>query len=192
MHHGGSPVIDLHPDQEDDEIFVREVAAVINGAVQACRTTDVIVVRVNNWFGPRWLDFSHKIEGLAGVRIPWDLRVPPFRPSRIEWERRFARTDDSPAFEEIEIASPIHVEQPGTENRMRHVDRLFPDSALFWWSGMSRQNGRGSLMCYWRPKRAHCSWYAGWERDSGWNETDCVRVTPSELEEFASGFRTPP
>jgi len=59
-------------------------------------------------------------------------------------------------------APPLHISQPSEDNSRRLVSTLYPDAALFWWSGSSRANGRGSLMAYLPQAGAtgHAAWYA--------------------------------
>lgn len=178
-------MIKLPVERDDDELFVSAAEAVINGVVQTHRVRDVIAVKVDNWFGSKWLGFSHKTLGAAAVHRREDLPVPPFVPSRVESERRFTRDSDAAPFAETALDQSVHLQQRSPENISRRLSRVFPQTALFWWSGRSASNARGSLMCYLPAQGGHTGWFAGYRREGGWNESDSVFVTESELVRFA-------
>jgi hypothetical protein len=49
------------------------------GAEEAINTKQTYVVKIDNWFGKRWLGFSGKALGALGVRKK-KLTLPPFHP----------------------------------------------------------------------------------------------------------------
>jgi len=171
----------------DDPAFADRVTALINGAAVAEGIRSVSVVKIDNWFGRRWLKFSHKIMGVVGCRgYGPNLTLPPFKPSRVVSERCFERRDGSDWYQVADPA-PVHLDQPGTKNQWRRVRELFPDTAFFWWSGGSRTNGRGSLMAYLPGACAHSGWYVESCRDHGWRESDRLLITAQELDAMAKG-----
>ena len=178
-------MIELKLDQDDDERFSAAATAVINGTAHTYHAADVIVVKVDNWFGSKWLGFSHKMLGVLSVHRRKDFPIPPFRPSRIVLQQRFARDDDLSPLVEIDFDVPLHVQQESPENSSHLVSRLFPETTLFWWSGRSRSNARGSLMCYFPAEGGHAGWYAGFRHDGRWAESDSVGVTAPELTRLA-------
>lgn len=62
--------------------FIARVEAVVARALQA-RPAHLILIRVDNWFGERWIGFGGKVLGLAGISFKDNLVLPPFVPSRI-------------------------------------------------------------------------------------------------------------
>ncbi len=183
-------MIKLPVDRDDDEHFVSAVEAVISGVVETHRIHDVIAVKVDNWFGSKWLGFSHKTLGALGVHRREDLPVPPFVPSRVVSESRFVRDSDTASFDAAALDQSVHVPQSSPENKSRRLSLVFPNTALFWWCGRSAPNARGALMCYLPTQGGHTGWYAGYRREGGWSESDSVLVTEAELSRFVGRARS--
>ena len=73
-------MVELSACKSDAVSSVCEISAVIRGAVQTVQPSEVIVIKVYNWFGPKWLGFSHKMMGLAGVTGWENFTIPPSKP----------------------------------------------------------------------------------------------------------------
>lgn len=131
----------------DDPEFVGAVHAVIAGVALEAKPEELYIVKLDNWFGPRWLRFSYKALGALGVSL-FDLRVPPFVPARVVSQTHFTRSVDGGEY--LAAASPValHVQQTSTANAPRRLSALCPRAALFWWSGGTLASGRGALMAY--------------------------------------------
>jgi hypothetical protein len=80
-------MLQFDQDVGDDAEFLSEVEAVVQGAVEVSKPATVAVVKIDSWFGPKWLGFSHKVMGAFGVVFPGDLVIPPFVPNRVLSER---------------------------------------------------------------------------------------------------------
>ena len=78
-------------DAGDDASFVNEVAALVEGAVELAEPEAVLIVKIDSWFGSRWLGFSHKAMGAFGVANGTPLVIPPFVPNRVVSGRRAGR-----------------------------------------------------------------------------------------------------
>ena len=176
--------MELHLSKDDDSAFANRVSVLIAGASKADGLRSIRIMKVDNWFGRRWLGFSHKALGAVGVhRVGPALRVPPFKPSRILSEQRWEPTT-SGSWERADSQGRVHVEQSSTENERRLVRELFPQTALYWWSGRTRSNGKGALMAYLPGERDHFGWYVEISRNGSWRDTDLLCITASELESF--------
>ena len=182
-------MITLSPSPLDAPAFAARVAAVINGAVASGGWSSVYVIMLDNWFGDKWLHFSHKIGGSPGFHNYGPMvPVPPFKPSRVKSQIRWVIDDASGEFVPVSSA-PVNVDQFGGDNGYRRVGELFPDSALFWYSGGSLRNGRGSLMAYVPGYDRYTCWYAESTPARSWRETRTIGITSGELEFFADYVR---
>jgi hypothetical protein len=69
--------------------FIEQVEACANGVVRTLNPRECILVRINNWFGPKWLPFSAPTtkpdEGIAAK----NLSLPLFVPHRVVAQRNF-------------------------------------------------------------------------------------------------------
>jgi hypothetical protein len=156
--------IQLEP--TDAPEFVEAVRKYVTHALTTTKIESAFVVKIDNWFGPKWLKFSHKVAGTLGVASS-DLVVPPFVPNRVVSEEYLLCTDEG-SFLRADSPRPLHVKQPSGQNARRRISRLFPDTALFWWSGASQRNGRGCLKAYLPDGEGHVPWYVELSRDRGW------------------------
>lgn len=151
----------LERDLNDDPAFLGVVARLITGTVRTESVRRFVVIKIDNWFGSNWLGFRYKILGAAGAH-EWDTAnpelVPPFIPKRIVKQHTFELPGDS---QEIRR---VHRYQPSEHNRRNRLEKLVPGTALFWWSGGSALNGRGSVMAYLPGETGYRGWYAGFKR----------------------------
>jgi hypothetical protein len=171
----------FHFDQHagDDADFVREVVGAIEGAVRLSTPGVVLLVKIDSWFGPKWLGFSHKVLGALGVAALEDLVVPPFVPNRVVAQRSYHRVD--PDYIEVPDEPPLHVHQSSEANAHRKLRDLHPQAALFWWTGNTRQSGRGALMAYLPASGGHTGWYAELQRGTRWSFASLRGVGLPEL-----------
>ncbi|MCA1709275.1 MAG: hypothetical protein LC808_40740 [Actinobacteria bacterium] len=70
------------PEATDDPGYLDWVEATVVGVEEAINTKQTYVVKIDNWFGKRWLGFSGKALGALGVRKQ-KLTLPPFIPTRV-------------------------------------------------------------------------------------------------------------
>lgn len=162
----------------DDADFVAWVERVIENVERRFATDQSYVVKIDNWFGQRWLGFSGKTLGALGVRKS-RLTLPPFVPSRVLSQRRF--------FQEGARSTPhrkLALWQRSGQNLQRYVDVAVHDASVFWYSGGTAENGRGSLMAYVLTSEGHWPWYVGLRRTDGWRVVETVGIPRRELNEI--------
>ena len=171
-------MIELPVRAGDDADFLKVVTAIVLAVGVRCCPHDLIIVKIDSWFGPRWLGFEGKIVcGAVGSRNA-SLRVPPFTPARVryEWALRV------PSFEDRKRPR-IHRRVRTTDAVWRRLDKVAPDTAIVWFSGASAANGRGSVMVYARERVDSYGWYAGWLRTDGtWLPTQLRDISRRELD----------
>jgi hypothetical protein len=179
-------MLNLELDANDDADFGRAIHAAVLGVLRLSKPPEVYVAKVDSWFGSKWLAFSHKALGALGIASS-DLRVPPFVPSRVVYERYFARADE----DYVAAPSPLvlHIRQTSSANAARRISSLCPRAALFWWSGSTHTTGRGALMGYIPASGGHASWYCELTRKTQWCSGDMKGITSNELASYqaASG-----
>jgi hypothetical protein len=139
--------------QGDSAEFIEKARAVAIGVVQDYLPGRFYVVRIDNWFGPRWMLFAGKFT--AGKRIPGfatfaigvhktRLHVPPFVPSRVVTQRVFV----GPDYQDTVAAAPLHIDCPSKQALSRRIADIDKDAAFLWFSGESEAQKRGSVMVY--------------------------------------------
>jgi hypothetical protein len=186
-------VQDLASDCTDDSDFLAYVSRLISGTAEIHRFREVRVFKIDNWFDDWWLAFSGKSLGAVGVwQMQEFLTIPPFVQNRIIDQGQYVRDESSGQYAFIGAGTNIHHRGWSARNLQRRVTRIVPETALFWYSGSSATNGRGSLMGYlpldqdvcgdhatsgphirrWEEKLAlDCErwiWYLAIVREAGW------------------------
>jgi hypothetical protein len=172
-------------DQEDADEFVARIEQMINGIIRIHAPKNLIVIKVNNWFGSRWLGFSGRILGALGV---WkdELTLPPFVPNRILSQRKFS----APNYDEEEFCKLLHVKTPSVLALGRKVKQVIPDTALVWFCGNSRKQGRGCVLVYLPDGASHWPWYVSWKKDGeSWKVTQTLNISAGELQDLLKAER---
>jgi hypothetical protein len=105
------------------------------------------VIRIDNWFGPKWMHFAGKFTAGNGAAMGVHksrLHVPPFVPSRVLVQRIFV----GPGYEETMPADPLHIECSSKQALSRRIEDIDKDAAFIWISGGSEMQQRGAVMVY--------------------------------------------
>ena len=151
---------------EGDSRFVPVVERALNNALEFSRPSDVYVVQVDGWFDYKWQQFSGTI--LHEIAI-WrrNLTVPPFHPSRVLSESHFRLYPDSGIYE-VASAKPLHIHQASGENLRRAVRDISSSGVFVWYSQVSKEFDRASLMLYTVTADDANGWYAGFTKKDEW------------------------
>ena len=175
----------IQPGPTDAIEFVTAVNQVVEGLFCQSKPKSLILVQIDNWFGPRWLGFSGKVMGTFGVSLG-TLTIPPFVPNRVLSQRKFS----APNYEEGNSGKPLHKTMTSTVAMGRKAAEVAPGQILVWYSGNSDNAGRGSLMAYIPEGDSYRSWYAQWVRSKFWQLAQTKGVEPSELQQLMESNST--
>ena len=162
----------------DDPQYLEWVEAVITGVHEALKTDLFFVVKIDNWFGKRWLGFSGKVLGAFGVGKK-KLTLPPFIPARVVSQHRFGQAGTDPGRQ-----NQLHVRQLSSQNLQRYTEIVLKDASAFWYSGGSASNGRASFMAYVSTPDGHWPWYVSLRRKETWQVVECIGIGIQELDAF--------
>lgn len=163
----------------DSNEFMRKVQALVVGVARDYVPARLYVIRVDNWFGPKWMHFAGKVSVgkhfYAGIHKV-TLHVPPFVPHRVVAERVFA----GPDYDETVAMPPLHIECASMLALKRRIADVDKEAAFVWFSGQSEVQKRGSVMVYLpiastpttshrRERRRSGAFYVGLsEHEMGW------------------------
>lgn len=164
---------------EDDAGFLRIVEAVLE-RIAALRAPGIYLTRIDGWFGERWVGFSGKVAGAAGVHFREDFHIPPFVPNRVVSSTFLRLTADG-----YEAAPPpveLHISQRSESNLRRKVAALVPSDALVWFSSGSARDGRGSVLAYVPTAEGHEAWFLELVRDEAWRVVKSIGLASSDLD----------
>ena len=177
-------MIDLYAKEGDDLTYLAMTASAITGVRERFEPEHFRVIRIDNWFGPKWHGFSGK--ALGAVRIAKQrLTVPPFVPSRVESEELWVREDD--AYLRLDDFSPLHKKISSEDNLRRYLDKECPDSICFWYCGRTAINGRGSIMVYSTTTPDNpTSWFVELSSENGWRPSKTEGISPPEFSDLVT------
>ncbi|HBE68796.1 MAG TPA: hypothetical protein DDW52_11675 [Planctomycetaceae bacterium] len=166
---------------DDDNVdFIAEVDCVIRGVVGMYTPPRFMVFRINNWFGDNWLQFTGKALGAIGVWQKTRATVPPFVQNRITAQSLFERSSDN-QYVHVGTGPNIHNDGPSSHNFGNHVLTTAPDTSLFWYSGNSKRNGRGSIMGSTPSPKKYWWWYLEYVAADPWRLSKQIDFHDNEL-----------
>jgi hypothetical protein len=166
--------------QGDSTEFMEKVRALAIGVAYDREPARLYVIRIDNWFGPKWMHFAGKFTAGKGLAIGVHkrrLHVPPFVPNRVVAERVFVEPD----FEEVVVTPPLHIECPSKQALLRQIADIDKNAAFLWFSGESEAQKRGSVMVY-LPVASGPAFYVGFsQRAKSWEPSMLRGVSRGEV-----------
>ena len=133
--------------QGDSAEFMKKVKALVVGVARDYVPARLYVIRIDNWFGPKWMHFAGKFTAGKGFAIGVHkkiLHVPPFVPHRVIAEQVFAGSN----YEERITRPPLHIECTSELALTRRIADVDKEAAFVWFSSESEVQKRGSVMVY--------------------------------------------
>ena len=137
----------LSTQQGDSNEFMEKVREFVIGVARDYEPARLYVIRIDNWFGPKWMHFAGKFTAGKGFAVgahKCRLHVPPFVPHRVVAERVFM----GPEYDETVVAAPLHIECPSKQALTRRIEDIDNDAAFVWFSGVSEAQKRGAVLVY--------------------------------------------
>jgi hypothetical protein len=125
---------------------MRKVQAIVATIARDYEPQRLYVIRIDNWFGPKWMHFAGKFTAGKGAAIgvhKVTLHVPPFVPHRVIAERVFV----APNYDEI-VRPPLHIECASSDALQRRIADVDKQAAFVCFSSQSETQRRGSIMVY--------------------------------------------
>jgi hypothetical protein len=133
--------------QGDSAEFMKKVQALVVRVARDYEPARLYVVRIDNWFGPKWMHFAGKFTAGKGAAIgvhKVTLHVPPFVPHRVVAERVFM----GPNYAEAITRPPLHIECASMQALQRRIRDIDKEAVFVWFSSDSERLKRGSIMVY--------------------------------------------
>jgi hypothetical protein len=179
---------------------MEKVRALAIGVARDYEPARLYLIRIDNWFGPKWMHFAGKFR--VGKRAAFgvhktDLHVPPFVPHRVVAERVFA----GPTYEGTVVTPPLHIECPSKQALLRRIADIDKDAAFVWFSSASETQRRGSVMVYLpvatdptagrrKGLRGTGAFYVGFsQREMSWEPAMLRGVSRGEVAHFEESGR---
>jgi hypothetical protein len=183
-------MIELTPEHHDDVPFLDLVQRAVDAEAKRQRPREVYVIHLDNWFGDRWVQFSGKLVGMAGVRMK-RLTVPPFHPNRVRSQRHYCWDVEANDYCATDDNRRLHRYQESRQNLRRYLTDIASSAMFVWYSGNTLANGAGSLMVYIVEGDVTDRWYVSFERTSEWGVKKCVGISVDRMVPFRSKHNAP-
>lgn len=170
--------------------FVEVVSRLVTAASIRHNLSVVYTIRIDHWFGPRWLGFCGKICGAAGVRnrtLRSHLTEPPFHPHRVTDKREFHRDDDG-RYELVGRLSYLHRFRPSASNIYNEI-RWHTLHA--WYSGDTVATNKGVLMVYFSTRTSAKAWYVAFDGHANWKSERQIGISRREIVELVETVGAP-
>ena len=164
----------------DDPRFMALASQLLDAAVTASRPSEIYLIRIDQWFDAKWLNFSGKVLGALGVHGR-PITVPPFHPHRVVSESHFSAALDSGIFVPTPVL-PLHIAQRSDQNLKRSITGVSPSAIFFWFSASTLDLDRGSTMLYRTNQGEVSSWYASFHRSPTWRLDRHRGISPTEVQ----------
>lgn len=162
----------------DDPVFMRCATELVHGIVGGMALPRFQTFRIDNWFGPKWLGFCGKLVGAVGFVNYHNVVIPPFVQNRITAQSQFVRNDDG-SYSHQGAGPQIHNIGRSESNFKNYARDAAPDTTLFWISGNTTANRRGSIMCYKPGPENYWMFYVEYQsKDGDWSIAQHKRMPP--------------
>lgn len=185
-------IFEIKTDIEDAPEFIKSINEIIVGFVDKFQVDEICLIKIKNWFGHKWLNFSGKsvVQFHGGGFITSALQdewrekttVPPFNPNRVLQEifYRIKQTDNR-IFEES-----LHKAKSSNDNIHNRIANYTKNGMFIWYSSNTKINQKGSLMIYRVKENLVETCYASFENINGWKIKQTKNIATNELTSFLS------
>lgn len=171
----------LKEKNNDDPDFILNCEKIIQNRIDLWKPTDIFVTRIDNWFDQKWMKFSGTIMHEISV---WkeETTIPPFHPNRVESSEFYTRT--AKQLVKKEISKTLHIHQESKDNLKRNISEFTNNGLFIWYSGNSKLNGVGTLMCY-LVKESECQpFFISLTEKKNWNVSQIKGVLRNEIQDI--------
>ena len=149
-------MIELQRQEGDDAGYLLTVASLLTALKETIAVKEVYLIKIDNWFGSKWLTFSGKALGAVSI---WNHKVtlPPFVPNRVLEELHVQLIAGSENIASRPITR-IHKSISSSEALNRKLATEYEGMSFIWYSGKTERNKKGSVMVYLADKGYWCWW----------------------------------
>ena len=174
--------------------FLIVVDRLLIANVEKYEPHEVVIVRIDNWFDHRWLNYSGKavvhfefsfpnrIDAALDSQWREKVTVPPFHPNRVQRSQYFyTGSSTNPAIEKA-----THRWRTSNSNIHNRIADLTKNGLFVWYSSNTEVNQRGSIMLYRVQQGEVHTWYASLENKNGWKITRTKGIATEALNELLS------
>lgn len=167
----------LSPVADDDPGFLACIEHAASALVKKQAPEEIFLVRMDNWFGPEYVNYGTSDEH------PEDYRIPPFRKPHIVSELYFLKNEMG----KYELAKPRFALHPAASERIgpRLVREYAESTLFFWFASKSKVARRGSFMVYSVDEGNILTWFALFSKNGKWRVANTDGIAPEAVAAIA-------
>ena len=160
-------MIHLNIGKLDNPEFISKVENVIKNQSRNSLPKEFYIIKIDNWFDYKWLNFSGTILHEVSVWNSDQVSIPPFHPNRVLDIIHYINQDGT--FEKTENNFALHIHQQSSDNLRRKMSDICQDGLFVWYSDNTELNGIGSVMIYKVNDNECYGFYTSLDRNKNWN-----------------------
>ncbi|PCJ64887.1 MAG: hypothetical protein COA58_11480 [Bacteroidetes bacterium] len=163
----------------DNPNFILNCEKIIQNRIELWKPNDVFVNRIDNWFDEKWMKFSGTIMSELSI---WkgETTIPPFHPNRIESSDFYQKAAEQ--YMKKENLKTLHIYQESKNNLKRYLSEFTNDGLFIWYSGNSKVNDLGTLMCYLVTKSECQPFFITLSKKNEWNVSQTKGILRKEIQ----------
>ena len=180
-------LIQLEQQDDDDRALLFRLQHIIGGAIRYARARHTHIVKIDNWFGSRWLWFAGNQKG-KDLHSKERLAIPPFAPNRVVSEASYRRHGNK--LRQISSRRLHESRKVSSASMPFYLDKRCSSGIFVWYSGRSANQDRAALMVYDIEKGGNQrGWYAELQKlDGVWSVSSAVGTSKNEIHKLETAY----
>lgn len=175
-------MIELTRYDNDNFDFISSIETFIRVKIDQWRPKDIYLTRIDNWFDDKWVKFTGTNMHELFVWRLQDITVPPFHPNRVVSSDIY--TFDNGHWTIQKSQKALHIIQASMYNLKRKISDFSRNGLFIWYSGNSKTNNKGTLMCYLVKDNTCYTFYISLSGDKNWNVSKTAGIPTKEVQEI--------
>lgn len=175
----------IEPRATDAVNFIASINKIISSLIDSYRFDDVFMIRIDNWFDHKWLNYSGKsvvqfqdsqlIESALQDEWREKITVPPFNPNRVLSEMFFGINSS------VGTDKTLHTVKASNDNIHNRIINFSTNGLFIWYSSETERNQKGSVMIYKVQQGKVETFYVSFENNKHWKAKQVKGITTTEL-----------
>ena len=178
----------LKEKHNDNPNFILNCEKIIQNRINLWKPNEIFITRIDNWFDGKWMNFAGtELHAISLWNFQDILTIPPFHPNRVESSDFYQKKDES--YVKKENPKTLHIYQESKDNLKRYVSEFSNDGLFIWYSGNSKTNERGTLMCYFIRESETLSFFITLSGKKEWNVSHTKGILRTEAQSIIESAR---
>ncbi len=171
----------LTENENDNPNFILNCEKIIQNRINLWKPTDIFVTRIDNWFDGKWMNYAgSELHAISFWNFQDILTIPPFHPNRVESSDFYQKTAEQ--YVKNKNQKTLHILQESCKNLKRYISEFSTDGLFIWYSGNSKANERGTLMCYFIRESETLPFFITLSGKKNWDVSQTKGVLRKEIQ----------